>query len=131
MASACVCGEYFNVSDTGELCLNPGTMGLRQIVRFTQPGTYQFRKSDYPWLARVRVLVQGAGGGSAGADSDTGQLIARPGAASGGYSEALVEVADLGDVETMVVGAPGAGGSRVRARRRRRHRQHGLRHRPQ
>lgn len=111
MASACVCGEYFNVDESGQLCLNPGTMGLRKIVRYTQPGTYQFRKADYPWLARIRVLVQGAGGGSGGAESDKGQLISRPGAASGGYSEALIEVGDLGDVETVVVGAGGKGGT--------------------
>lgn len=64
MASVCACGEYFNVDDTGELCLNPGTMGLRRVIVHKSPGTYQFRKADYPWLARIRVKVQGGGGGS-------------------------------------------------------------------
>ncbi|WP_381793021.1 hypothetical protein [Streptomyces niveus] len=109
MASVCACGDYFNVSTDGELCLNPGTMGLRDIVYFTV-GAHQFRKADYPWLARVRVRVQAAGGGSGGADADTGELISRPGAAGGGYSESLLEVDELGAVESVVVGAGGIGG---------------------
>ncbi|OKI55285.1 hypothetical protein AMK17_19630 [Streptomyces sp. CB00072] len=110
MASVCACGEYFNVSAEGELCLNPGVMGLREIVYFRTPGTHQFRRGDYPSLARVRVRVQGAGGGSGGADSDPGGSIPRPGAAAGGYSENIFEVGELSAVETVVVGAGGTGG---------------------
>ncbi|WP_413752615.1 hypothetical protein NRF20_13070 [Streptomyces sp. R-74717] len=109
MAAVCACGEYFNVDDTGELCLNPGTMGLRKVVQFGTPGTYKFRKADYPWLARVRVKVQAGGGGSAGADAEAKQLIARPGASRGGYSESVIEVGALADVES-VVGEGGSGG---------------------
>lgn len=49
MAAVCACGEYFNVDDTGELCLNPGTMGLRKVVQFSTPGTFKFTKTDSPW----------------------------------------------------------------------------------
>lgn len=112
MAGACVCGEYFNVDDDGQLCLNPGTMGLREVLVFDDPGITQFAKGDYPWLARVRVKVQGGGGGSAGADADTGvgELVARPGGGGGGYSESLIDVALLGTSETIVVGAGGTAG---------------------
>ncbi|MGW4731849.1 hypothetical protein ACWEQC_22245 [Streptomyces shenzhenensis] len=109
-SSVCVCDEYFTVNDTGELCLIPGRQGLRQINRYGSPGTYQFRKADYPWLARVRVRVQAAGGGSAGARASTGEASVSQGAAGGGYSEALIDVSALGPVETIVVGRQGAAG---------------------
>ncbi|MFE7402108.1 hypothetical protein [Streptomyces sp. NPDC057557] len=111
MAAVCACGEYFNVDETGELCLNPGTVGLRKVVQYGSPGTYEFTKADYPWLARVRVRVQAGGGGSAGADADPKQLISRPGGSGGGYSESVIEVGTLAGVESVVVGEGGAGGS--------------------
>lgn len=111
LSSACVCGEYFNVNNEGELCLNPGTMGLRGTVRFSTPGTFQFVKADYPWLARVQVQAQGAGGGSGGADASPGEAIFRPGGAGGGWSSSLIDVSLLGAVETVVVGVGGAGGT--------------------
>ncbi|TDC29501.1 hypothetical protein E1211_25935, partial [Micromonospora sp. 15K316] len=109
MANACVCGEYFNVNN-GELCLNPGTLGLRERIIYDEPGVYQFVKADYPWLARVQVQVQGGGGGSAGAIADAGELIARPGAPAGAWAQSLIDVALLGATETIVVGAGGTGG---------------------
>jgi hypothetical protein len=111
IASVCACGEYFTVNNDGELCLVPGQQGLRGIQEYKNPGVYQFRKSDYPWLARVKVRVQGAGGGAAGADAATDQLIARPGGAGGGYGERLIDAADLAAVESVVVGAGGAAGT--------------------
>lgn len=111
MARICVCSDYFTVNDDGELCAKPGSMGLREMLVFDDVGTHQFRKSDYPWLARVRVRCQGAGGGSAGADAASGQCIVRPGGAAGGYSESVLEAAALGAVETIVVGAGGSAGS--------------------
>jgi len=111
VASVCACGEYFNVDpETGELCLNPGMMGLRQILYF-EVGTHQFRKDEYPWLSRVRARVQAGGGGSAGANAADGECIVRPGAAGGGYSESLLEASALGDVESVVVGEGGTPGS--------------------
>jgi hypothetical protein len=111
VASVCACGDYFEVNDDGELCLIPGTMGLRETVYFKEVGAHQFVKADYPWLARVRVRVQGGGGGSAGANAATGEVIARPGGAGGAYSEALINASSLGAVESVVVGAGGAGGA--------------------
>jgi hypothetical protein len=111
MAGVCACGEYFTVNDDGQLCLIPGTMGLREVVYFKTPGAHQFAKADYPWLARAVVRVQGGGGGSAGANAGTGEVIARPGGAGGGYSEALVEAVSMGAVESVVVGAGGAAGA--------------------
>lgn len=112
MARACACDTYFTVdTSTGELCLKPGTQGLRRVLTYGTPGTHTFRKGAYPWLARVRVIVQGAGGGSAGANAATDQCIVRPGGAGGGYAESLIEAADLGATETIVVGAGGAAGT--------------------
>ncbi|MBC9729252.1 hypothetical protein [Streptomyces sp. TRM68367] len=113
MARACVCDTYFTVDETtGELCLKPGTMGLRQVLVFNEPGNYQFRKSDFAWLARVRVKVQGAGGGAAGASAGRSETVTQPGGAGGGYSESLIEASALGTVETIIVGERGtAGGS--------------------
>lgn len=98
------------MNDEGELCLVPGTMGLRDVVAFSTPGVNQFEKGDYPWLSRVRVQVQGGGGGSGGADSDPNEAIFRPGGAGGGWSSSLLDVSLLGSVETIVVGAGGLGG---------------------
>lgn len=109
-AAVCVCSDYFTVNDDGELCLLPGRQGLREVLTFSDPGTFQFAKATYPWLARVRVRVQAAGGGSAGANAADNELVARPGGAGGGYSESVIEAAALGAVETIVVGAGGAAG---------------------
>jgi hypothetical protein len=111
IASVCACGEYFTVNTAGELCLVPGQQGLREVLEFKNPGVFQFKKTDYPWLARVKVRVQGAGGGSAGADANTNELIARPGGAGGGYGERLIDAADLAAVESIVVGTGGAAGT--------------------
>lgn len=111
MARVCACSDYFTVTDDGELCLIPGSQGLRQIVYFKDPGTYQFRKTDYPWLARVRVRVQAGGGGAGGARASAGQLVAQPGGAGGGYAEGHYSASTLGAVETVVVGAGGNAGT--------------------
>ncbi|MFI0827308.1 hypothetical protein ACH4Q7_22950 [Streptomyces roseolus] len=111
MARVCACGEYFNVNAEGELCLNPGTMGLRDMIVYKDPGTYAFEKGDFPWLARVRARVQAAGGGSAGAVAEAGESIWRAGGAGGGYSESLLDVSLIGAIETVVVGEGGEGGT--------------------
>ncbi|WP_371793819.1 hypothetical protein OIE91_11110 [Streptomyces albidoflavus] len=111
MASVCVCSDYFTINDAGELCLLPGRQGLRQVRVFSDPGTFTFRPGDYPWLSRVRVMCQGAGGGSAGANAAANQCIVRPGAAGGGYAESVIQVSALGAVESIVVGAGGAPGT--------------------
>ncbi|MFJ5037929.1 glycine-rich domain-containing protein [Streptomyces parvulus] len=110
MASVCVCSDYFIVDDDGSLCLKPGTMGLRQVLYFGEPGTYSFEKADYPWLANVRVKVQAGGGGAAGARADAGELVATQGAAGGGYSESFIAASSLGSSESITVGAGGTAG---------------------
>ncbi|MBP2703543.1 hypothetical protein JOL79_06985 [Microbispora sp. RL4-1S] len=110
--AVCVCPDYLRVDENGHLCVVPGSLGWRQRLIFSTPGTATFQKATYPWLARVFVQVQGAGGGSAGANAASGQLVARPGGAGGGYSESLLDVASLPAAVTVTVGAGGlAGGS--------------------
>lgn len=111
MATACVDGEFFEITGDGELTMIPGSMGFRQRLSFGTPGTHQFNAADYPWLARLRVEVQGGGGGSAGANAAADQCIARPGGAGGGYSSSVVQASALGAVETIVVGQGGAAGA--------------------
>lgn len=110
MAQVCVCSDYFVVDDDGSLCLVPGSMGLRQVLYFDQPGNFSFEKADYPWLANVRVKVQAAGGGAAGAQADAGELVATVGAAGGGYSESFIAASSLGALENITVGAGGTAG---------------------
>lgn len=110
MANVCVCGEYFHVDESGELCMIPGSMGLREHLVYLDVGTYQFRPEDYPWLARLRVRVQAAGGGSAGAEAGSGECVARAGGAGGAYAESILDVEQLGAVETIVVGEGGVPG---------------------
>jgi len=111
MPNVCVCSDYFTTNTDGELCLIPGSMGLKQTLVFSTVGVSSFTKADYPNLARIRVQVQGAGGGAAGANSLPGEAIVRPGGAAGGYSESLIDVSALGAVESIVVGAGGAAGT--------------------
>ncbi|MGW1539734.1 glycine-rich domain-containing protein [Streptomyces sp. NPDC002309] len=89
----------------------PGRQGLREVLRFTAPGTHQFQNASYPWLARVRIRVQAAGGGAAGARANANQCSAQPGGAGGGYSEGVYDVSALGAVETIVVGQGGSAGT--------------------
>jgi hypothetical protein len=110
MAEVCVCSDYFVVDDEGSLCLIPGVLGLRETLYFKTPGNYQFTKASYPWLTRIKVKVQAAGGGSGGADSNPDQSIPRPGASGGGYSESLIEAGALAAVTNIVVGEGGEGG---------------------
>lgn len=106
-----LCDEYFTTDGSGDVCLIPGTMGLRQVVTYATAGTFSFTKADYPWLARVRVKVQAGGGGSAGASAAAAESIWRAGGAGGGYAEAYINVASLAAVETVTVGAGGAAGA--------------------
>ncbi|WNI20292.1 hypothetical protein [Actinacidiphila sp. ITFR-21] len=106
-----LCDEYFQTDVDGKICLKPGSMGLREVVRFVTPGTFQFDPSAYPWLARVLVKVQAGGGGSAGARAAANQSIWRAGGAGGGYGEGLFPVAALGGAVTVTVGAGGAAGA--------------------
>ncbi|MFJ4469619.1 hypothetical protein ACIP2X_19325 [Streptomyces sp. NPDC089424] len=103
--------QYFEVGDDGRLTLIPGQQGLRQVLYFKEPGGYTFEKADYPWLARVRVMVQAGGGGAAGARANAGQMVAHPGASGGGYAERMIEASALGATESIVVGVGGDAGT--------------------
>jgi hypothetical protein len=111
VARACADGEYFEINSNGELTMVPGSMGLRREIVYPNPGTFTFSKASFPWLARVDVEVQGAGGGSAGANADTGEAVVRPGGTGGGYSRSLIEASDLGATVTVKVGAGGTAGN--------------------
>lgn len=108
--AVCVCTDRLEVTDDGRLCVIPGSLGLRQRVIFHTPGEHIFDPAAYPYAARIFVRVQAAGGGSAGAVAEAGELVARPGAAGGGYSESLIEMSSLGGPVTVTVGAGGAAG---------------------
>ncbi|MFI2434619.1 hypothetical protein [Streptomyces sp. NPDC018693] len=111
MASVCVDDEFFQVGDDGRLTIVPGSMNLRDILYFKDPGTHEFNKADYPWLSRIWVQVQAGGGGAAGARANAGQLVAHPGGTGGGYAERLIEASALGATETIVVGEGGTAGT--------------------
>lgn len=110
VANVCVDSSYFRVTEDGELSLKPGIQGFRERVIFRDPGAHQFTKESYPWLARVFIEVQGAGGGSAGADASADECIARAGGAGGAFASSWHSVNTLGDTETIVVGAGGVAG---------------------
>jgi hypothetical protein len=107
----CVDDQYFDVGPDGRLTMVPGSLGLREIVYFKEAGTHEFNKAAYPWLARIWVQVQAAGGGAAGARANAGQLVAGPGGTGGGYAERLIEASALGATETIVVGDGGSAGT--------------------
>lgn len=107
----CVDEDSF-VLDGDDLCIIPGLQDLREIVTFTTPGVASFDKATYPWLARVVVCAQGAGGGSGSANpTDPDNVSFGGGGGAGGYAEAVVEASDLSSSETVIVGAGGAAGS--------------------
>lgn len=79
-------------------------------VYYTSSDT--FDKRDYPGLKAVRVIVQGGGGGGGGVSTTAaGQSAEAGGGGGGGYSEKFLLYEDLGDTETVTVGAGGSGGS--------------------
>lgn len=109
MADPCVCADNLEVTDTGELCAVPGSIGLRQLLVITASTT--FDKATYPWLARVRVVVVGGGGGGGGTEETVSagdaECAAGSGGGGGGAAEAIVDVASLLASETVTVGAGG------------------------
>ncbi|MEU1852951.1 hypothetical protein ABZ499_27710 [Streptomyces sp. NPDC019990] len=104
-------GDFFQVGDDGRLTIVPGSMSLREVLYFKDPGTHEFNKADYEWLSRIWVQVQAGGGGAAGARANAGQLVAGPGGTGGGYAERLIEASALGATETIVVGEGGTAGT--------------------
>jgi hypothetical protein len=81
-----------------------------QTVYFTVTGT--FTKADYVGLRAVNVKCVSGGGGSGGAATTAaGQGATSGGGAGGTYAEAFLLAAELGDSETITVGAGGTGGA--------------------
>ncbi|WP_309317372.1 glycine-rich domain-containing protein [Streptomyces salinarius] len=111
MASVCVDDDYFDVGPDGRLTMVPGSLGLRERLYFKETGTHEFNRGDYPWLARVFLQVQAAGGGAAGAKARAAEFMSAPGGAGGGYAERLVDASALGGTETIVVGKGGVAGT--------------------
>lgn len=115
MAVVCIDSDYLDINGDGELTLVPGRSGLRSREIYFTAGADTFEKADFPGLQRVWVQVQGAGGGSAGADAAPGQIIARVGGAGGGFSESIISASSLGASVPIVVGAGGAAGNATTA----------------
>lgn len=115
MADPCICSDNLDVTDTGELCAIPGSIGLRELLVITASTT--FDKATYPWLARVRAVVVGGGGGGGGVEATTPvdplKVAAGAGGGGGGGAEVIVDVASLLASETVTVGAGGSAGSGV------------------
>lgn len=106
MADPCVCEDNLEVTETGELCAIPGSIGLREILIYNSSDT--FTKATYPWLARVRVYVVGGGGGGGGtALLGASQVAAGAGGGGGGAAEVVVDESALAAGETITVGAAG------------------------
>lgn len=108
MADPCVCDGNLYLTDTGELCAIPGAIGLRQILIINSTTT--FDKATYAWLARVHVLVVGAGGGGGGTEATSSAEVAGgSGGAGGGAAEAIVDESSLLASEAVTIGAAGLG----------------------
>ena len=79
-----------------------------KITEFTAGGTY----TKDPKARYVRAQVQGAGGGSGGARSNSSSYFGTSGAGAGGfYAEAWFLAANGGSTETITVGAGGTAGA--------------------
>jgi hypothetical protein len=101
----------FDILPTGELTIKRTALGLRQLVAFTNPGSFTFTKSSYPGLTRLRVRVIGGGGGGGGtAGVGSGGSTCSAGGGGGGYSESVLDAASLAASVPITVGAGGAGG---------------------
>ena len=94
----------------GRLGNFPQGYQLNQTVQFLASGT--FTKADYLGLRAVKVKCVSGGGGSGGcATTAAGQGAASGGGAGGTYVESFLLADQLGDSETVTVGAGGAGGA--------------------
>lgn len=112
MADPCICSDNLEVTETGELCAIPGSIGLRQVLVITASTT--FDKATYPWLARVRAIVVGGGGGGGGTEETVSfEVAAGSGGGGGGAAEVIVDAASLLASETVTVGAGGTAGAGV------------------
>jgi hypothetical protein len=110
VARICVDSTQFEVDAGGVLHIKSTFGGLRQLLTFTTPGSFNFDKTIYPGLRSIRVRAIGGGAGGAGANADTGETIVRTGGSGAGYSESVFLASALANITTVVVGSGGAGG---------------------
>ncbi|AKA61762.1 hypothetical protein SEA_MAIH_24 [Streptomyces phage Maih] len=113
MARVCVDSTYFNVDDTGQLTIKPGSLGYQQRVEvFGGLGGLNFEIANYPNAAWVFVECIGGGGGGAGAQDTSGSTgIAQGGGSGGGYCASWIEASALPPIVPVSAGAGGAGGT--------------------
>ena len=95
--------DYFSVTNAA---------GVAEINKRMGVG-YLAKRNLYTWakpvgLSYIEVEVQAAGGGSGGGDG--GSTLAA-GAGGGAYSKKVMQASDLGETETIAVGAYGKGAS--------------------
>ena len=80
----------------------------QEVVKFETPGTFEFKKADYPNLSFITVEVVGGGGaGGSALACEANEASVGAGGGSGGYGFRTIKAVDLADVESVVVGAGG------------------------
>ena len=84
--------------------------GLSSIVQYETPGTYTWTKPS--GLKAIVIAIQGAGGGSGTVIPDNaccGACVSTKGG-DGGWLLGYIDAANLGNTETVVIGAGGSAG---------------------
>jgi hypothetical protein len=113
MARVCVDSTYFNVNDSGQLTLKPGSVGYQTTV--TVNGDLvpiNFQIADYPGAAWVFVECVGGGGGGAGAQDTSGTTgIAQGGGSGGTYCASWLAASSLPAIVPVAGGGGGLGGT--------------------
>jgi hypothetical protein len=111
MARVCVDSTYFNVDDTGQLTIKPGSLGYQTTVTVNYLSPLNFQIADYPNAAWVFVECIGGGGGGAGAQDLTGSTgIAQGGGSGGTYCASWLQASTLPAIVPVAGGDGGSGG---------------------
>lgn len=111
MARVCVDSRYFNVNDTGQLTIKPGSVGYQTTLTVSYLAALNFQIADYPGAAWVFVECIGGGGGGAGAQDTSGTTgIAQGGGSGGTYCASWLEAASLPAIVPVAGGDGGNGG---------------------
>lgn len=112
MARVCVDSNYFNVDDSGQLTIKPGSIGFQSVVVVNGPlAPINFQIADYPNASWVFVECVGGGGGGAGATDLSGTTgVAQGGGSGGGYCASWLEAASLPAIVPVAGGNGGSGG---------------------
>lgn len=111
MARVCVDSTYFNVDDTGQLTIKPGSLGYQTSLSVSYLAPLNFQIADYPGAAWVFVECIGGGGGGAGAQDTSGSTgIAQGGGSGGTYAASWLDAASLPPIVPVTGGNGGTGG---------------------